>query len=88
MNEKQMKYIPTSGTLIGGLIAYLLRPEAPQIGKLPFDVVMTRGANLNGVDEVLISTAEASFNYTITGAVIGAIIGMAIFWIMSDKTKK
>jgi hypothetical protein len=86
MDEKHLKYLPTLGTLFGGSIAYLLRPEAPEIGKLPFEAVVTRGANLNGVDEILIATAEASFNYMIIGAVIGAIIGIALFWVMSDKT--
>jgi hypothetical protein len=88
MDEKQMKFLPTVGTLIGALIAYLLRPEAPQIGQLPLKVVMTRGSDLNGVDEILIQTAEASFNYIIAGAVIGAIIGMALFWTMSNQKNK
>ncbi|WP_440952664.1 hypothetical protein [Methanococcoides sp. FTZ1] len=87
MNEKQMKYLPTLGTLIGGSIAYLLRPEAPEVGKLPFNVIMTRGAELSGAEEALIATAQASFNYIIIGAVIGAIIGIAVFWAMSDKTR-
>ncbi|WP_445476302.1 hypothetical protein ACT9XH_06275 [Methanococcoides methylutens] len=85
MDEKQLKYLPTLGTLIGGSIAFLLRPEAPQIGQLPFGVVATRGTELTSVDEMLIPIAEASFNYMIAGAIIGAIIGMAIFWTMSKK---
>ncbi|SES80835.1 hypothetical protein SAMN04488587_1119 [Methanococcoides vulcani] len=88
MDQKQITQLPLAGTLIGALIAYLLRPEAPQIGQLPFGVVMTRGADLSGLDEMLIPIAEASFNYTVAGAIIGAIIGTIVFWVMSNKMKK
>ncbi|KGK99363.1 hypothetical protein LI82_04995 [Methanococcoides methylutens] len=85
MDQRKLAQLPLVGTLIGALIAYLLRPEAPQVGKLPLGVVMTRGADLTGTEEILIPIAEASFNYTITGAIIGAIIGAVVFWIMFNK---
>ena len=33
------------GALIGGLIGFLLRPSVPIIGQLPFEHVITAGAN-------------------------------------------
>ncbi|AKB84495.1 hypothetical protein [Methanococcoides methylutens] len=84
MDEKKAKYLPTAGTMIGAIIGYILRPEAPGMGKLPLGTVMTRGSDLAGADEAIISIAQASFNYVVIGAVIGAIIGIAIFWHMSD----
>jgi hypothetical protein len=64
------------GFLIGGFIGFLLRPSAPFIGQLPFETVFKQGRNLEGLDRVLISTAETSFNYVVVGAIIGAIGGI------------
>ncbi|NYT19046.1 MAG: hypothetical protein GKC08_01965 [Methanosarcinales archaeon] len=72
------------GALIGGIVAYLLRPSAPLVGQLPFDVVITRGNNLQGLEKIAIPTAEASFNYIIAGVIIGAIL----FWIISIQLKE
>lgn len=85
MDQRKLAQLPLVGTLIGALIAYLLRPEAPQVGKLPLRVVMTRGAELTGTDEILIPIAQTSFNYVIAGAIVGAIIGGILFWIMFNK---
>jgi hypothetical protein len=50
------------GFIAEGVIGFLYRPSALLIGQLPFDTVITRGANLKGVDQVLIPLAQSSFN--------------------------
>lgn len=84
MKENYRRGLPFIGALIGGIVAYLLRPSAPLVGQLPFDVVMTRGNNLQGLERMVIPTAETSFNYIIAGVIIGAIL----FWIISIQLKK
>jgi len=61
------------GFLVGAFIGYLLRPAAPFVGQLPFGTVITRGSNLEGLDQLLVSTAESSFNYMLIGAIIGCV---------------
>ncbi len=64
------------GFIAGGFIGFLYRPSALIIGQLPFSTVITRGANLNGVEQLLIPMAQSSFNHMMTIAVIGAAIGI------------
>jgi hypothetical protein len=64
-----------TGALLGGLIGFLLRPSVLGIGQLPFMVVITRGANLQGLDEVFVPIAETSFNYMLVGVLIGGMGG-------------
>ena len=66
------------GFLAGGLIGFLYRPSALIIGQLPFSTVITRGANLKGVEQMLIPMAQTSFNNMMVAAVIGAAIGIVI----------
>ena len=73
------------GFVAGGFIGFLYRPSAFIIGQLPFDVVITRGANLKGVDQVLIPMAQTSFNNMMAIAVIGAAIGIVIGLLLSRK---
>ncbi|HEY6251632.1 MAG TPA: hypothetical protein VI685_16870 [Candidatus Angelobacter sp.] len=74
------------GAVLGGLVGFLLRPSLPLIGQLPFSTVITRGSNLSGVDVVLKSTAEQSFNYMVIGAIVGAVV-LAIAAGMLRKQK-
>ena len=53
------------GAVLGAVLGFLFRPSVPFVGQLPLDVVLTRGASLNGVDLVLGSTAEQSDQLTI-----------------------
>ena len=62
------------GAIVGATIGFLVRPSVPLIGQLPLDVVLTRGANLSGLDMLLRSTAEQSFNYMVIGAIVGAVV--------------
>lgn len=62
------------GAILGGLVGFLLRPSLPLIGQLPFSTVITRGSNLSGIDMLLKSTAEQSFNYMVIGVIVGAVV--------------
>jgi len=82
--SKQAWIITFVGLIIGAFIGYFYRPQALFIGQLPFDVVITRGGNLKGLEQIYLETAKISFNYLIIGGVAGAIIG-AIIGIKSKK---
>ena len=73
------------GFIAGGVIGFLYRPSAFVIGQLPFDVVITRGANLKGIDQVLIPMAQSSFNNMIAIAVLGAVLGIVAGFLISRK---
>ncbi len=73
------------GFIAGGILGFLYRPSAILIGQLPIDVVITRGANLKGVDQVLIPMAQSSFNNMVAIAVVGAVIGIVAGLLMSKR---
>jgi hypothetical protein len=79
------------GFLAGASIGYFYRPPALFVGKLPFDVVITRGGNLKGLDRMYLEIAKTSFNYLfvggIAGAIAGAIAGMKLTKNNSPGTK-
>jgi len=50
------------GGVIGLFVGYLMRPAVPFVGQLDFGTVISRGSNLAGLDRLLISVAEESFN--------------------------
>lgn len=62
----------------------MLRPSVPLIGPLPFGTVITRGANLTGLDSLLKGAAETSFNYMLVGVVVGALVG----WVIKQQSSK
>ena len=64
--------------IAGGILGYLMRPSATLIGQLPFGAVITRGATLKGVDQLVVPLAQKSFNIMMTGLVIGAAAGLVI----------
>lgn len=66
------------GLLIGGAVGFLLRPSVPLMGQLPFTTVITRGANLRGLDQLLLGYARSSFNYVVAGVVLGGIVGLIV----------
>ncbi len=68
--------LAVAGLLIGGVVGFLLRPSVPLMGQLPFTTVITRGANLRGLDQLLLGYARSSFNYIVAGVVLGAIVGL------------
>lgn len=66
------------GLALGGLIGFLLRPSAMLVGQLPFEIVISRGANLQGLDSILVPTAQTSFNIMVVGAIVGAVAGATV----------
>ena len=69
-----MKYrLTIVGVLIGTVVGFLLRPVVPLLGQLPFSTVITRDANLQGLDQLLVGYARASFNYLIAGMVLALL---------------
>ena len=82
------------GFVLGGFVGFLLRPSAPFIGQLSFVTVITRGATLSGLDRLLVPTAETSFNYMVSGAllvgmigaVLGTICGLVFSFLSSKKS--
>jgi uncharacterized membrane protein YfcA len=72
------------GAFVGGLAGFLLRPSVPLIGQLPFETVITRGANLSGLDLLLKGAAETSCNYMLVGALIGGAIG----WMIMQQSRR
>lgn len=66
------------GFVIGGLLGFVLRPSVFLIGQLPLGTVLTRGANLQGMDELLVPAAQSSFNLMIVVAIVGAAIGVGV----------
>jgi hypothetical protein len=47
-----------TGLAVGGLVGFLLRPSVPFRGQLPFITVVTRGAHLRGLDQLLTTMPE------------------------------
>jgi len=71
-----------AGFFIGGLLGYLARPSAFLLGQPSFDVVITRGATLEGLDQLLVPIAQRGFNLMVAGAVIGALAGLAVGYFL------
>jgi hypothetical protein len=66
------------GFLAGGFIGFLLRPSVFLLGQLPFEMVITRGSALAGIDQLLVPAAQQSFNVMLLGAIIGSATGFAL----------
>jgi hypothetical protein len=73
--SKNVWIIALIGLILGASIGYFYRPPALFIGKLPFDVVISRGGNLKGFDQIYLEIAKTSFNYLLIGGIVGAIAG-------------
>jgi len=85
--NKTMAGIGLIGFLIGSYLGFLVRPTAFLVGQLPFEMVITRGANLQGFDQILLPLAQQSFSIMLTGGVIGAIVGIVTgYYIGKRKT--
>jgi hypothetical protein len=74
------------GALIGGLIGFLLRPAVPIIGQLPFEHVITAGANLSGLDVLMKGYAQTSFNYLLVGVLVGGFTSWLVWRQTAKKT--
>ena len=74
-----------AGLAVGGLVGFLLRPSVPLMGQLPFITVITRGANLRRLDQLLTGYARTSFNYLVAGIIVGAMIGMIVGFVLPKQ---
>lgn len=81
--EKVILVCAVVGLLVGGFIGYIYRPPAFLVGQLPFKAVITRGGSLQGFEQVYLSTARTSFNYLLSGGIIGMVLGTAAGFILS-----
>jgi hypothetical protein len=77
------KLMIVGGVVIGGVVGFLLWPSVPLLGQLPFTTVITRGANLEGLDQIMLGYARTSFNYLIAGIVVGGVIGVLAAVVLS-----
>src|SRR5256885_15285161 len=77
--------LPPIGLVIGGIVGFLLRPSVPFMGQLPFGTVIRRGANLHGLDQLLVGYARTSFNYLIAGMLLGVVIGLIAAFVISSQ---
>ena len=66
------------GFVLGGMVGFVLRPSVFLVGQLPLGTVLTRGANLSGLDQLLVAAAQSSFNMMIVVALVGAAVGAGI----------
>jgi len=57
------------------------------IGQLPLSTVISRGGDLKGLDELLIPTAQASFNQMLILAIVGAVAGVVVGFVWAKRTK-
>jgi hypothetical protein len=73
------------GALAGGFAGYLARPSAAVVGQLPFETVVNRGANLTGLETLLVPTAKESFNVSAAGAAIGVLVGLALAFALRRR---
>jgi len=74
-----------AGILIGGLIGFQMRPSVMFVGQLPFQTVITRGAGLRGLDQLLISVAQQSFNIMCVAALIGGAMGFGVGHFLNTR---
>ena len=79
MPDKNSWIAGVAGFVFGASVGYFYRPPAFLVGQLPFDVVVTRGTNLKGLDQIYIEVAKTSFNYLVGGGILGAIVGVFVF---------
>ena len=64
--------------IAGGAIGFFLRPTDILGQQLPLSMVLSRGANLQGLDRLLIPLAQRSFNEMAAGLLIGAVLGVVV----------
>jgi len=79
-----MAGLGAAGAAIGGLAGFLARPALPLIGQqLPFAVVVSRGAGLQGMDLIMVPLAQRSFNIMLLGVIVGAVLGVAVGYLVA-----
>jgi len=80
--KKVLVGLGTLGLLVGGFIGFLSRPASPIAGRVSFIDALTRGASLEGVNQVMINLAERSFDVMLIGALIGLAVGVVLGYLL------
>mmetsp|Transcript_260 Transcript_260/g.105 ORF Transcript_260/g.105 Transcript_260/m.105 type:complete len:659 (+) Transcript_260:2456-4432(+) len=76
------------GAMTGGIIGFILRPAALSGEKLPFNAVLSHGANSSLLKEAMIPLAKSSFNLMAIGITIGFIIGISAGYFIKSRGLK
>lgn len=66
------------GLVVGAVTGFVTRPSLPMVGQLPFGIVISRGAGLKGLDQMLVGSAQESFSHCFWFTVFGGIFGFAL----------
>jgi hypothetical protein len=74
---RQIKFAAI-GLVVGAVAGFVTRPSLPMVGQLPFGIVITRGADLKGLDQFLTAPAQDSFNHCLWFMVFGGVFGFAL----------
>ncbi|MDD3716755.1 MAG: hypothetical protein PHT46_06605 [Candidatus Marinimicrobia bacterium] len=70
------------GLVLGAFIGFLSRPSSPIAGRVSFIDTLTRGASLEGVNQVMLNLAERSFDIMLIGALIGLVVGVLAAYLI------
>ncbi len=80
--KKTLVGLGALGVLLGGFIGFLSRPASPIAGRVSLLDALTRGASLEGVNQVMINLAERSFDIMLIGALIGLAVGVVLGYLL------
>ncbi len=78
----QIAAFTITGALVGCLAGYLLGTPP----SLPFEVVITRGADLKGFDTLMRPAAEAAFNWMLAGGALGLFAGFGLGSLLDNRS--
>ncbi len=73
------------GFVVGAVLGFLMRPSSLLVGQLPFEHVITRGANLKGMDVLLVPLAQQSFNVMVIISIFFALVGAGLGHFVGKK---
>ncbi len=73
------------GLILGGAIGFFARPSIPLLGQVPLGEVLTGGRYLNGLDALLLSTAQKSWNLMVICAILGAVLAAAFGFFATGR---
>lgn len=67
-----------AGFLLGFFVAFLCRPSGFLVGQLPFEVVITGGQGLTGLESLYAPLAQQSRNLCMAGGLAGSIVAFMV----------
>jgi len=69
------------GGIVGATVGYLIGTPP----NLSAGDVITRGAALQGFNQLLVPAAQSAFNFVVAGVIVGAALGLAISYLGSSR---